>query len=100
MRISNSDSQTQVQNQALAAGVTGAGSSGKASTSALDGASGDGRDEVYLSGDSLTVQSGLSARTEQLAALSQLVRGGQYNVPSDLISGSIISETLARSGRQ
>lgn len=58
-----------------------------------------GRDQVQLSSVSQVLQAGSAQHAGKMAMLSSLVRSGQYGVSAANVSQSLVSETLAQSGR-
>lgn len=56
-------------------------------------------DQVSLSSLSQLLRSSSADRASQVASLSNRVQSGQYQVPSSLLSQSVVSETLARTGK-
>ncbi len=98
MNIQDSNPIDSTASSITSSSVRGPYASGQASgTTAAGSSSSD--DEVSLSSVSQLLRNSSADRASHLATLSGRVQSGQYQVPSALLSQSVVSETLARTGR-
>jgi anti-sigma28 factor (negative regulator of flagellin synthesis) len=92
------DSAASSPNTGNVKGTTEPGSISGASAASSAAASSSPDDQVSLSSVSQLLRSSSADRASQLATLSSRIQSGQYQVPSSLLSQSVVSETLARTG--